>query len=237
MNVAIIFGRKNSKGLKNKNITKFLGKPACLYPIIAAKKSKKIDKIFISSDSNYINKLGKKNNCEVLPRPKKLATDKALLSDAIFDAVNKVKDKYKIKNIIILLCNSICINYQTIDKAITKLKNKKLDTVTTISKFNMFSPVRSMKLKNNKVVNFIPEKILSKYTPLSGDRDKSIDSYFITHSCTVSRINIFLNKNKNPMPFVWMGRNKGFIIQTNCIGDIDFEWQKQVAYWWLKKYL
>ena len=237
MNVAIIFGRKNSKGLKNKNITKFLGKPACLYPIVAAKKSKKISKVFISSDSKYINKIGKLNGCEVLHRPKKLATDNALLSDAIFDSVNKIKNKFKIKNVVILLCNSICINHQTIDKAISKLRNKRLDTVTTISKFNMFSPVRSMKLKNDKIVNFIPEKILSKYTPLSGDRNKSIDSYIITHSCTVSKINVLLNKKKNPMPFVWMGKNKGYIKQENCVGDIDFEWQKQVATWWLKKYL
>ena len=130
MNVAIIFGRKNSKGLKNKNITKFLGKPACLYPIVAAKKSKKISKVFISSDSNYINKIGKLNGCEILHRPKKLATDNALLSDAIFDSVNKIKNRFKIKNIVILLCNSICINHQTIDKAISKLRNKRLDTAS-----------------------------------------------------------------------------------------------------------
>lgn len=235
MNIAIIFGRKNSKGFKNKNITKFLGKPSCLYPMIAAKKSKHIDKIYVSSDSEIINQIGKKNGLEILERPKNLATDNALLSDAIFDAVQKLKNKNKINNIIILLCNSICINAQIIDKAITKINKDKLDTVTTVSKFNMFSPVRSMKIEGNKLLNFIPEKTLKKVTPLSGDRDQSLDSFFITHSCTVSKIKVFKNKKMNPMPFVWMGKKKGFIIQKDCVGDIDFEWQKIITTWWLKK--
>ena len=35
---------------------------------------------------------------------------------------------------------------------------------------------------------------MEKYTSLSGDRNKSTDSYFITHSCTVSKIEVFDNK-------------------------------------------
>ena len=37
------------------------------------------------------------------------------------------------------------------------------------------------------------------------------------------------------MPFQWMGKNKRFIIQENCVGDIDYEWQSKVAEHWLKK--
>ena len=101
MNVAIIFGRKNSKGLPNKNIKKILGKSACVYPIDAALKSKKIDKVIISSDSKLINKIGKNKGCEILFRPKNLATDQALLSDAIFFSINKIKKFTKILNVII----------------------------------------------------------------------------------------------------------------------------------------
>ena len=27
------------------------------------------------------------------------------------------------------------------------------------------------------------------------------------------------------------GKNKGYLIQNQCVGDIDFEWQKQVVLW------
>ena len=54
MNVAILFGRKNSKSIKNKNIMKIFSKPMFMYPIDAAKKVKLIDKIYVSSDSKFI---------------------------------------------------------------------------------------------------------------------------------------------------------------------------------------
>ena len=54
MNVAILFGRKNSKSIKNKNILKILSKQMFMYPLDAAKKVKQIEKIYVSSDSEYI---------------------------------------------------------------------------------------------------------------------------------------------------------------------------------------
>ena len=113
---------------------------------------------------------------------------------------------------------------------------KNIDTVTTISKFNMFSPVRAMKIKGKKIVNFIPNNKLKKFTNLSGDRDKSTDSFFCNHSFTLSNKKVFDNPKKNSMPFQWMGKNKFFIEQKYCVGDIDFEWQIPVVEWWLKKF-
>ena len=37
MNVGILFGRKNSKSIKNKNIFKIFSKPMFMYPLDAAK--------------------------------------------------------------------------------------------------------------------------------------------------------------------------------------------------------
>jgi len=48
MIVALMIGRKGSKGFPKKNTLKIFGKHLCEYPLIAAKKSKKISKIFIS---------------------------------------------------------------------------------------------------------------------------------------------------------------------------------------------
>ena len=54
---ALMIGRKGSKGFPNKNIKKVFGKSICEYPIIAAKKSKLIDKIFVSTDCENIKKI------------------------------------------------------------------------------------------------------------------------------------------------------------------------------------
>ena len=50
-NVVFIFARSGSKGLKNKNIKKFAGKPLLYWTIKQAKKIKNIDDIILSTDS------------------------------------------------------------------------------------------------------------------------------------------------------------------------------------------
>ena len=240
MNVAILFGRKNSKSIKNKNIFKIFSKPMFMYPLDAAKKVKGINKIYVSSDSNYILKQAKKKNCIPIKRPKYLCNDKALLEDAIQHAVTFCQNANngKIKNFIILLCNSICVKHEDIKKGLKILnKSKKFDTVTTVSKFNNFSPVRTKKIKKNELLNYIPNEKLKKFTPLSCDRDKSVHAYYCTRSFTISRANILKNMKKNPFPFNWMGKKSTYIFQDACVGDIDFPWQIEATKWWIKNYL
>ena len=42
MNIALMIGRKGSSGFPNKNVLKINGKHLCEYPIIAAKKQRKL---------------------------------------------------------------------------------------------------------------------------------------------------------------------------------------------------
>ena len=60
--LAIIPARGGSKGVKNKNIKKINKKPLIYWTINEAKKSKKITKIIISTDSNNIKKISLKYN-------------------------------------------------------------------------------------------------------------------------------------------------------------------------------
>ena len=236
MNIAILFGRKNSKSVKNKNVLNFFGKPAFRYPLEAALKSKFINKIYVSTDSNEIINYSKRKNCEIINRPQKLCTDRALLEDAIQHAVNYcLKENKKVENIVILLCNSICVSSKELDKGFQIMKKFKPDSVTTVSEFNMFSPIRAKKISGNFLNTYVPNKVMSKYTDLSCDRDKSVDTFFCTGSFTISTANILTNLKKNQFPFRWIGKKTRYIIQDNCVGDIDFEWQLPAIKWWLKK--
>ena len=60
MILAIMIGRSGSKGFKNKNIKKILGKHLCEYPLIAAKKSKFVKEIYVSTNCNVIKRISKK---------------------------------------------------------------------------------------------------------------------------------------------------------------------------------
>ena len=65
MNIAILFGRKNSKSVRNKNVLNFYGKPAFSYPLEAALKNKFINKIYVSTDSSEIINFCKKKIVEL----------------------------------------------------------------------------------------------------------------------------------------------------------------------------
>ena len=95
-NVVFIFARSGSKGLKNKNIKKFSGKPLIYWTIKQAKKIKNIDSIILSTDSIKIANLGKKYGASVyFIRPKKLASDNSPEWLSWKHAVKFIQKKFK----------------------------------------------------------------------------------------------------------------------------------------------
>ena len=79
-----MIGRTGSRGFPGKNTAKVLGKPMCEYPLIAAKKSKFIDKVYVATDCPKIKKVSKKYNVSFIDRPKRLNNSKAL-GDHVFE--------------------------------------------------------------------------------------------------------------------------------------------------------
>lgn len=74
--VACIFARSGSKGIPNKNIQVFNGKPLIAWTVELALKVKQIDQVYVSTDSEEIAKVAKSAGA-IVPfiRPTGLATD------------------------------------------------------------------------------------------------------------------------------------------------------------------
>ena len=97
-NVVFIFARSGSKGLKNKNIKLFAGKPLLYWTINQAKKIQNIDSIILSTDSKKIAKIGKKFGANIFfIRPKKLAADSSPERLSWKHATNFIQNKFKTK--------------------------------------------------------------------------------------------------------------------------------------------
>ena len=79
---ALLLGRKGSVGFPNKNTTKILGRRLAEYPILHAKNSRYIDKIYLSTDDPKLIKIGKEQKIEIIERPDYLCTNEALGEDA-----------------------------------------------------------------------------------------------------------------------------------------------------------
>ena len=63
--IAVIPARSGSKGLPNKNIKELAGKPLIAYSIMAAQKTKLIDRIIVSTDSEEYASLAIEYKAEV----------------------------------------------------------------------------------------------------------------------------------------------------------------------------
>ena len=132
--IALICARGGSKGLKNKNIKIFDGKPLIAWTILLAKKVKEIDRVIVSTESKKIANIAKKYGAETpFLRPKKLAQDHSAEWDSWKHAVNFLeKKKEKPTGIIILHATSPLRASRDIKKCI-KLFKKHKKTVISIS--------------------------------------------------------------------------------------------------------
>lgn len=86
---AIIPARAGSKGVPNKNIRILGGHPLIAWSIMAAKKSKLIDRVIVSTDSEEYAKLAIKFGAEApFLRPKEISGDRSTDYDCISHALN-----------------------------------------------------------------------------------------------------------------------------------------------------
>ena len=239
MIIALMIGRKGSRGFKGKNTFKVLNKPMCEYPLIAAKKSKSINKIFVSTDCPKIKKISKKYNVSFIERPKYLNNSKAL-GDHVFEfsyfKIKKMLKKKKIKIVVLLFANAPTITAKMIDKGIEILKkDKSCDSAVSTSVYNMWSPLRARKQdKNGYLKPFVPFKTFGNPKTLNCDRDSQGNVYFADMSVSVVRSKCLENLSKGLLPQKWMGKKiRPIYSSAGC--DVDYEWQVPSVEYWIKK--
>ncbi len=131
--LAVITARGGSKGIPQKNLRKLDEKPLIEYTIQAAKSSRLINKIIVSTDSQKIANFSKSRHVEVpFLRPKKLSQSNSSTIDVIYHTVEYLKkhENYVPDIITILQPTSPLRTSNELDKSIKLLKNSK--NVTSI---------------------------------------------------------------------------------------------------------
>ena len=158
--LAVILARGGSKGIPKKNIVKINHHPLISYSIAAAKNSKYIDKIVVSSDSKEIIKKSLEYGIDdFIIRPKFLSSDKATSVDALNHAVIRSEKIFakKFDYIIELPCVSPLRDHHDVNTVIKKLHKSKLDSVVSYVDTGEKHPIRLKRIKKNKITNFCKE--------------------------------------------------------------------------------
>lgn len=136
-NLAIIPARGGSKGIPGKNIKIFHGKPLITYTIGQSKRTGLFDRIIVDTDDKKIAKVAQKYGAEVpFLRPKKLASDKASVIDAVLFLLKRLKeaDGYVPDIITLLQTTSPLRESGDIKKCWESMQNPKIKSVCTICK-------------------------------------------------------------------------------------------------------
>ena len=188
--LTIIPARSGSKGIKNKNLTKFLGESLILYSINFAKKIKN-NNIIVATDSKKIKEFSSKylkiNN---YIRPKNLSKDETPLESTIYHVVNwAIKENILFDFILILQPTSPLRKIIDIKNILKTFKDdKKNHSLCSVIKMRT-NPAECVVNNKQKWSFLITGKI--------GNRHDYKDSYyFIDGSYYLIKKNSFLKNKK-----------------------------------------
>lgn len=241
MIVALLIGRKGSVGFPGKNLYPVLGRPLALYPMMAAKGSRLIDKVYISTDCEGLMGLARNNGIEIINRPAELCTNEARGLDVFLHGFKIIKERNKGKDmelIALMFCNAATIIAETIDKGIEALrKNPDYDSAVTVSKYNMYSPIRARKIDENGLLKpFVPFEVMGDPATFDCNRDSQGDVWFADVAVSIVRPRCLENVKDGLLPQKWMGRKIYPLKQWGGL-DVDYEWQIPQVECWLRKNL
>lgn len=125
---SLILARGGSKGVPRKNIKDLYGKPLIWYPIEAAKNTKWISNVFVSTDDEEIADIASSCGAQVIMRPDELAGDSALDVDAFRHFCKK---EYINEPLVHLRATTPMIDPKVLDEAIIQFKENK-DNYTSL---------------------------------------------------------------------------------------------------------
>jgi CMP-N-acetylneuraminic acid synthetase len=237
---ALMLGRANSSGLPGKNVMPVLGRPLMAYPLIAARDSRHVDRIFVSTDCDEITAVGRRYGAEGIRRPATLCTDEALGEDAYRHGYEVIRDRLAgegqdVELLVLLFANAATITAELIDEGIEKLRaDPTLDSAVTVSRYNMWSPLRARRLEDGVLEPFVPFETFGDPATLSCDRDSQGDVWYADMGVSVIRPHC-LDPGYGILPQRWMGRRIAPIESWGGC-DIDYEWQLPAVEFWLREH-
>lgn len=191
--LCVICARGGSKGVKNKNLIRLLGKDIMNYTISEAKKSTLFNKIVFSSDSKKILNKAKKYNIDLLiQRPKYLANDTIAKIHPIIHAVKKSENyfNYKFDYIVDLDLTTplrIYTDIRNAFKKIIKTKSNNLISVYRSKKNPYFNLIETNKKNKINIVKKKSNKIFAS-------RQSAPYVYALNGSIYIWKRNYLLNK-------------------------------------------
>ncbi len=145
----IILARGGSKGIPNKNIIDFCGKPLIYWTIKQARDSKCFKNIWVSSDDPKILKISENYGVKTIKRPKKISGDLASSEAAWLHSLNYIKKKNI--NVDLVFSPQVTSPLRTKKDIIDSIKLFKKEKCDSMFSSNTYSALTLWSSTNNKL--------------------------------------------------------------------------------------
>jgi hypothetical protein len=239
---ALLLGRGGSTGFPGKNTYPVLGLPLMAYPLLAARGSKYVSRLFVSTDDKEIMEVARQYGAEVIVRPPELCTPAALGEDAFAHGYRSIRDQLasegeSVELVVLLFANAVTVTAALIDQGIETLRaDPTLDSAVTVSRYNMWSPLRARKIGPDGCLHpFVPFETFGDPRTLNCDRDSQGDVYFADMGVSIVRPACLENLDGGLLPQKWMGQRIAPIVSWGGC-DVDYDWQLPGVEHWLRQH-
>jgi CMP-N,N'-diacetyllegionaminic acid synthase len=153
--IAMTPARGGSKSVPYKNLHLLGGKPLLAWPIETARATPAIDRVIVSTDDDRIADAAKVLGAEVYRRPNELATDTAVVADAIRDLWRRLKSEGETATILVLLeATSPFRTPEMIERCLRRLVDEQLDSIATFHEAEI-NPERTWRIEGGAPEPFI----------------------------------------------------------------------------------
>jgi CMP-N-acetylneuraminic acid synthetase len=219
--------KEGSIGLPGKNIWNVRGKTLLGWAIEEARKSKSVDRVFVSTNGEKTAEIAKKTGAEVIMRDNELAKNEKFM-ESVDHAVRYIKLRHADLEIIAMpQCVVPFKDPDIYDRCIKfLLENPDYDSAVTIRRTG-YIPGALMKIVDGSLFPYS----LDLQSKVSGSRQDS-EAYEIDHAIECFRYSSWLNRRNGTKPWDYLGKKIKGIEQKyhnhNCFVDVhtlaDIEW-------------
>ena len=209
--IAVIPARGGSKSVPGKNIRALAGKPLLAWSIEVARQVSEIDRILVSTDDPQIASFGWAYGAEVYARPAHLATDEALVIDALKDLLETLRRERGTPEWVILLEPTCPLRTpQDVQSCLNLVAQGGCDSVATFKEAEL-NPHRAW-----RIIDGVPEVFIAGSVPWL-PRQKLPKAYQLNGAVYVFRADLLREEAKSLL----VGKLGAVLMPRERSQDID----------------
>lgn len=235
MKIALLTGRGGTgSSFPGKNVYPVLGQPLMLYPFFAAKRSKLVDDIYLSTDGEELKAVGRKHGIKIIDRPAEFARPDSQHNECIEHALSVFRElEVPVEILVVLMCNVGIQPEGKIDQCIQALlDDTSLDTAVTVREWGDHHPTRAKTLDSGGFL--VP--ILDIKQPVTTTRQLLGETFYLDHQVWAFRIRDYKLAVGGYQPWDFMGRKVKGIPNRDLVIDIHNSADLEYTEMWLRSH-